>query len=290
MKNLFILGNPRSGTSLLRLILNCHGEISVPPECGFIQWWSQKYGKWSIENSYKSIDISNFVEDIKSSKKIETWGLDFHKLKVLIAQIKPKDYASLCNLVIYQYGLQINKEPRILGDKNNYYLDHLDLLDEMFPNAYYIAIIRDGRDVACSYLELNKLSIDSPYKPKLSNSIKDIAIEWDKNNKNLIDFCSNHRNDLRTIIRFEDLVKNMESTLRGLCKFLKVTYDPLMTEYHLQNNNNLVEPDATLGWKKKTREAPDKSKVGRYQIELSIEEVQIFNDLAKDSLKKFNYF
>ena len=41
--NLFIIGNPRSGTSLFRIMLSCHPEIIVPPECGFIQWWHDKY-------------------------------------------------------------------------------------------------------------------------------------------------------------------------------------------------------------------------------------------------------
>jgi hypothetical protein len=57
-KQVFIIGNPRSGTSLLRIMLNSHSSMVVPPECGFIQWWYQKYKDWP-----SNYTINDFVKN-----------------------------------------------------------------------------------------------------------------------------------------------------------------------------------------------------------------------------------
>ncbi|MGB0789818.1 MAG: sulfotransferase, partial [Marinirhabdus sp.] len=70
----FILGNPRSGTSLLRLMLNQHSSIVAPPESGFSLWWLHKYGNWcKADNAPQK--INGFIDDVLSSRKIETWHL-----------------------------------------------------------------------------------------------------------------------------------------------------------------------------------------------------------------------
>ena len=56
----FILGNPRSGTTLLRLMLNSHPKLGVPPECGMIQWWNEKYKNKNLQDVYDT-----FINDIK---------------------------------------------------------------------------------------------------------------------------------------------------------------------------------------------------------------------------------
>ena len=66
-------------------------------------------------------------------------------------------------------------------------------IKELFPNAYFIHIIRDGRNVACSYRDINRKKISDPYAPKLPDNIIDIAKEWNNNinillNDTLIEF------------------------------------------------------------------------------------------------------
>ncbi len=69
----FIIGNPRSGTTLLRLMLNNHPLISVPPECGFAVWLYEKY---KAENFLDKSIVRNFIADVVKSRKFETWGID----------------------------------------------------------------------------------------------------------------------------------------------------------------------------------------------------------------------
>ena len=67
----FILGNPRSGTTLLRLMLDAHPKMTVPPECGFIVWFYDKYKSWS-DSDKSTLNIQMFIEDLQTAKKISS--------------------------------------------------------------------------------------------------------------------------------------------------------------------------------------------------------------------------
>jgi len=288
MEKVFILGNPRSGTSLFRLMLNAHPQIISPPECGFLHWWYSKYKDWN--SSYNaSHEIDTFILDVKSSKKMEDWNLDFDKLKQNIIQKNPQNYSELGEVVYLLFAEQKGKKPLIIADKNNYYTNHLDDLKEIWPTAKYILVIRDGRDVACSYFNIEKLVTDSPYKPKLSNDINTIAREWVDNNNNIIDFINSFDDARGLIVRYEDVVTSPEFFLAKVCSFLGVDFNQEMLTYYIKNAEQQDEPSSTLDWKMKTLEKPDENNIGKYKAELSKENCNEFNAIAESLLEKFNY-
>jgi len=70
MKNfipLFILGNPRSGSSLFRIMLSLHPDICIPSECGFIQWWYNKCRDLSLKET--KTKVKEYITDLATSKK-----------------------------------------------------------------------------------------------------------------------------------------------------------------------------------------------------------------------------
>ena len=288
MEKVFIIGNPRSGTSLFRLMLNAHPKVISPPECGFLHWWSAKYKDWnSLSNTSNQIDI--FINDLKSSKKITNWYLDFEKLKQRIIDIKPQDYATLGEIVYLLFAEQKGKNPILIADKNNYYINHLNDLNEIWPTAKYILVVRDGRDVACSYINIEKLVTDSPYKPILSTDISTIAREWIANNKKCIDFINSLNSNRSFIVRYEDIVSNPKLFLTKVCDFLDVDFDKEMLTYYIKNIELHDEPISTLDWKLKTLESPDENNIGKHKKELSEENYNEFNAIASSLLRKFNY-
>lgn len=282
---LFIIGNPRSGTSLLRLMLTNHSDICIPPECGFIQWWFNKYGNWTKSDTQNKIKVESFITDLSQSKKIETWNLDFKKLSFEIETEAPESYPELCKLVIKRYANQQQKKPFYLGDKNNYYLKHLSLISELFPDARFVSIVRDGRDIACSYRKLQNLDTTSPYKPQLSVEIRDIALEWVSNLEKTEKLFTSLEKDNYIWVRYEDLVTLPQKTLQRLSDFLDIPYQENMLNYYTSH----LEPKALLAWKKKTLEKPDASNTKKYLKELSKEEVSEFEAIGQDMLKAFNY-
>jgi len=282
---LFILGNPRSGTSLLRIMLTSHSQICIPPECGFIQWWSKKYSKWDISDTKSHLKVREYLDDLATSKKIETWKLDYQRLENLIVDNQPNNYAELSLVVILLYASMQNKVPLVLGDKNNYYISHLSLLGKLYPNAKYIGIIRDGRDVACSYQEMNGIHSKSKYKPILPQSIGDIAREWDSNNQKILEFFALLRKKNYVFVKYEELLMRTEDALRGLCNLLNVAFEDRMLRYYEKG----YEPEEMLDWKRKLDEKPDASNIGRHEKLMSKEEIDIFNSLSLKTRQQFDY-
>ncbi|WP_028873269.1 sulfotransferase family protein [Psychroserpens burtonensis] len=285
-KQFFILGNPRSGTSLLRLMLNNHSNITVPPECGFLLWLAQKYNSWNVININK-IDIDNFISDVQASKKFETWNISNLSLFEVISRNQPKNYIELVQCVYLAYAKLDDKEPQFLGDKNNYYINHLEDIITIIPDSYIIHLVRDGRDVANSYREINGISKAYKYKPTLPYSISEIANDWNKANLSIFDFFHNYKNYI--YIRYEDLVLNSEKTLNEILNKLGLTFETEMKEFYISNALRKIEPEETIAWKLKTLSPLDPSNIGIYKKKLSLTEIEEFNEIAKKSLKLFDY-
>lgn len=288
MDKVFILGNPRSGTSLFRLMLNSHSIINATPECGFLHWWYKKYADWD-SSCVSSNRLDEYISDLKSSKRIEDWKMDYALLKDKIVQENPENYAMLGELIYIFYGEQKGKYAKVIADKNNYYINHFNDLKEIWPDAKYILVVRDGRDVACSYLNIETLVTNSPYKPKLSTDIKTIAKEWLTNNQNILSFSESLNNSQFMVIRYEDFVTDSALYLTKVCNFLGLNFESNMLNYFIKNAKEQDEPLSSLDWKKKTLEKPDKDNIGKYKIELEKESIEEFNAIAKEILQKFNY-
>lgn len=280
----FILGNPRSGTSLLRLMLNSHSKIVVPPESGFIQWWFNKYHSLNQNSFSNKTVLDSFVNDILNSRKIEDWNLTKNNLTQIINNKKPRNFAQACALVYQLYGINQKKNNFIFGDKNNYYINHMELIETIYPSAKFIHLIRDGRDVACSYIDLAKIKTDSIYKPILPLKIEAITKQWSENVINIDTFIS-ERNGIK--IRYEDLILETEKTLLKITNFLNVDYSSQMLSYYKKENHD--EPQSTIDWKQKTMTKVDKTNVYKYKYLLTQEQINIFNSIAGNVLEKNGY-
>lgn len=278
------MGNPRSGTTLLRLMLDVHQEIAAAPECGFLHWWYNKYKNWEIQDAADNSKITAFVNDLFTSRKIENWQLDRENLLTFIKAKQPAAYAEL-GLAVYQFwAAQEKKAPRVILDKNNYYIDHLEDLAAIWPDATFIWIVRDGRDVACSYKAIHELKSNSPYKPRLPVAIEEIAREWSRNNLKIQAFLEFTASPY-VMIRLEDLILQPEKTLTEVTRFFDLPYDPEMTKFYQLK----AEPDSTMDWKPKTRQKLDGTTVGKYKHLLRPAEIARFEEIAGDVLKHFNY-
>src|SRR3546814_7662722 len=109
---IFVIGNPRSGTSLLRLMLTNHPEICIAPECGFLQWWYDRYFNWGLNDSRNEDKVDEFIKNFSQSRKIETWNISYQKLRNRIIEEQPRSYAELVSLPYLEYAdnKQIGRE------------------------------------------------------------------------------------------------------------------------------------------------------------------------------------
>jgi len=286
---IFIIGNPRSGTTLLRLMLTCHRNIVIPPECGFAVWLYDKYKHWEqLEKDSDSL-LMGFIHDLMYCRKIETWNLEEKNLFEFLSGRKPSSYSELVSYVYEWYALSQGKSFKRWGDKNNFHIHHILTIKAMFPNTCFIHIVRDGRDVACSYKKLNERRIDSPYAPRLPNTIEDIAEEWKANVEIATKSFAAIGWESVYEIKFEYLILDTEMSLRNLCKQLGEEYDPSMLNYHVTNRERGLETKEFLQWKEKTLKLPMRREVGRYKSELTEQQIHIFQSIAAKELANYGY-
>jgi hypothetical protein len=278
---IFIIGSPRSGTTMLRLMLTCHPRICVPPEG---TWLMQLYRRYH-NVVFNEASIEAFIDDILSSPKIEEWQLCRADLLKLLEKDLPQDYAALASRVYLNYAERYGKVR--WGDKNNPYLHHIKKIAHLFPSAMFVHIVRDGRDVACSYRDLSQVS--GKYAPNLSTNICSIACQWASNVKLVQKNFAIVGTERVLTIRYEDLVRCPEKTLRAICNFLGEDYDSRMLHFAEKNRKNQLEPEVFMGWKALTKEPVTTARVGRWKRNLSEKEQIVFQLLSADVLASYGY-
>jgi hypothetical protein len=285
MTPLFIIGSPRSGTSLLRLMLTCHKNIIIPPESHFFLWLEDKYGNWRQENGF-----DDFLEDLFNSTKFETWGINRSELKNYLKKQSISSYSDIIKSIYVFYGLINNKSDiQYWGDKNKLWKEKLELIPEYFPNTKFVHIIRDGRDVACSFIELKHKQLTTKYAPKLPHEIEEIAERWNVNINAIDSFLNGVNREEVLELRYEDLVNDTESELSKIMKFLNLPFDPAMLNYHKINKVVGYEPKIFMSWKNKLNQKPDSKNIGKYSEILTKDQIEIFEKKTLNILTRYGY-
>jgi len=284
---IFIIGNPRSGTSMFRLMLTSHQNLAIAPESGFMLWWKNKYSDWSDKDNTSRLD--EFISDLFTSRRFEYWELNESEVKSFIQKKQPDSYSELIALVYMFWAKKIDKEGAIWGDKNNYYLNHISELIELYPDARFIHIIRDGRDVATSYMKLSEIKNKVHLAPNLPDEINVIAKEWSSNISTILSSLSKLDDNQYTEIRYEDLISDPEKELQRICDFLNLVFDNDMLEFNEYNRKHELEPKDYMSWKAETYKKLNSKAVGRWKSILTAEQIEIFETIAKEPLNRFNY-
>ena len=221
IKVFFILGRPRSGTTLLRTLLDAHSNINIPFEGRII---SDLYYKYASVKIWNEKILLNFYNDIFKLNKIEIW--DFNpKLKSNILELgKNATFERLVKLVYVNVdSLFVKNEILIIGDKNPHYSirkSYLNIIKKVFPNAKIIHIVRDYR---AQYYSMSKMDFEN-------TQIGNIPYRWLYSYKIVKSTFGNSNNYF--FLKHEYLTKNPKLVLMQVCEFLGVEFKPDMLEFY----------------------------------------------------------
>jgi hypothetical protein len=266
----FVVGMQRSGTTMLRLMLNAHRNLAIPFESGFIPLMYRdihKYGDLSIRQNAAAC-----LSDISQRDLPMRGKLIEDPERVLSYEIR--NYADLVWAIFDQYAERMGK--RRWGDKTPTYLVDLDVLWTLFPHCRVIHLVRDGRDVAVSLLATEWAS----------NNLLRIAQEW-RWNTTLGHKMGAFLREQYLEIRYEDLVCNPENILRQICDFLLEPYDENMLSYHTSAESQM--PRDSLKWHRASVRLPESNKIGMWKQRLSPSDRILFEQVAGDALQMFGY-
>ena len=214
----FIVGCGRSGTTLLRAMLDSHPELAVPAETKFIARMGAARRRYERPAGF---DAERFVDDMfRRTALEERWELSRSDVTSALRKYPPDDYAQAVRRVFATMAEQRGKTR--YGNKTPIHVMSMPLLAEIFPEARFVHLVRDGRDVALSYLE-------TEFGPK---TIVDGALHWRRH-------VGRGRATGRGLgpsryheVKYEDLVAAPESVLRLICTFLELPFHPHMLAYH----------------------------------------------------------
>jgi len=280
---IFIIGNPRSGTTMFRLMLTCHPNIVIPPESGFLITCYNLYH--DFQGGKEKLEY--FVKDVLNSDKMEEWKIPHQELLNYIVSVTPSSYHELVSGVYKFYSKIHQNDKRRWGDKNNYFLNHIDTIAKLFPDAIFLHLVRDGRDVACSYRNLSEVT--GKHAPNLPKSVRQAAIHW---RDNLVKI----RNSFDTIgwdrvyeLRYEDLVTNPEAILQKVCDFIGEDFHPDMLKFYHMNERYGLEPKTFDAWKGMTKQKITTSRVGYWHSDMFSEDVYLYELEAGPMLSTYNY-
>ena len=129
-----------------------------------------RLANWALENVDNSETIDLFLKALTACRKFDTWDLPESHVREQIAARRPECYSRLAQCVYWAYAAKNKPTASRWGDKNNFHVLHVAEIDSLFPDCLFVHIVRDVRDVACSYRELKTLKSTSPYKPSLPSA------------------------------------------------------------------------------------------------------------------------
>jgi hypothetical protein len=259
-----ILGVSRSGTTLLKAMLDAHSQVAIPSESYFIPQLWQRHGARP--------DRDAFVDDLRRLERIRTWGVDPDEVRRrLDAQPTFADAIQ----AIYRTYADAKGKPRF-GEKTPLYMQHLGVLDRAFPDARYVHIVRDGRDAALSLLAMTRKPRFNLTRPR---GLGDFACAWRREVRNAQRFGRVHP---YLELRYEDLVAEPEARLRDVCTFLELEYEPGMLEYHRREDPALYADHPRLA-------QPPVRDARSWRAEMNAEDSELFEALAGDLLAELGY-
>ncbi len=267
----FITGSQRSGTTLLRLILNAHSRVAIPEEGTF--WMPLlRAHRHDYERPLKQAVLDRYLAYIAKNDQFRTWDLPMDRVTEDLGSRERVTLADFMEAFYVAYA-RLQRKP-YWGDKTPSFFRKIDQLARIFPNARFIHVIRDGRDV---FLSMRRL------EPSRKN-VAVAALEWkyklERARKSLLSLPEG-----RTLeIRFEDVLHRPEETLAEICRFVGIHYERSMLDFYQTSRRYIGEHHSALIFKPLSTEAAE-----RWKSRMVPRENKTFEALAGGSLRQCGY-
>ncbi|CAN5699222.1 sulfotransferase [soil metagenome] len=262
----FVVGSARSGTTLLRLMLNAHPDVAVPPESRFI---TELYTE-------EEVDAEATLRALGDHHRFGAWELSLDDVRRELGRTGTVRFVDVISAAYRAYTKAHGKTR--WGDKTPRYVEHIPLISGLFPDARFVHLVRDGRNVALSYA-------DVPFGPK---TVGQVAELWGGRVAAGIAAGRRLGGDRYLEVRYERLTEagQTESQLQELCDFLLLPFDPKMLEYTEQARSAVL--DRATQYNPHIKEGV-RSHVRSWESSMPDEHIEIFEAVAGEVLSQLGY-
>jgi hypothetical protein len=265
---LVVLGVSRSGTTLLRVILDRSRGIAIPDESFFVPLLARRHGRTVVAEA--------FLDDVARIPTIRAWGLRPGDVAPRVVDGMPTGDAIAA--VFEAYASLVGK-PR-WGDKTPMYMRHLGLLERLFPDAQYVHLVRDGRDAALSFLEMPEGTFTRTWAHPTTPGR--FACLWAKEVADARELGRRAGPGRYHEVRYEQLVRAPEETVEAICAFAELPFDPEMLAY-------AATVDVSDKPHQQRLRRPPTAGVRSWREDMAPEDVAAFEAVAGDVLRACGY-
>jgi Sulfotransferase family len=271
MDVVFLVGCPRSGTTLLQRMLDAHPLVAIAPETFFIhRFWRVRddLGDLSDNENHNRV-VQSFID----MPEFTEMNLDPNQFRKAALKL-PRSLPTLFALLLHQFRERRNAT--IIGEKTPSHLHHMITLKSLFPQARFVHIIRDPRAVANSWQHV----------PWSRMRIENVARMWRREMTGSRQVAQMLCSDILAF-HYEDLARESEKTLREVCQFLSIPYEQSMLSYH-QTNESTVNVQREP-WKANVSKPVDPSRIDQWKSELSRNQISMIESASWPELTRQGY-
>jgi hypothetical protein len=268
----FIVGSGRSGSTLLRLMLVSHSRLTIPPETWYLIPLVKRF---SIERALNPDEIASAVSIITSDYRWPDLKLDAQEFQRSVACLNKPRLRDIAE-VVYRWHMESEGKDR-WGDKTPVYIQIVPQLARMFPDAKFIHLVRDGRDVAKSFQATEWVT----------RWLHDNTSEW---NRALACYWRWARSEFRDrilLVRYEDLVLETETALREICRFIGEEFEPQMLSWEGKVDEQVSPREER--YQRKLKQRIGAEGVARWKREMSARELFVAEAFMRPHLARLGY-
>ncbi|MDD5408896.1 MAG: sulfotransferase [Candidatus Omnitrophica bacterium] len=274
MNPIFIIGTERSGTNLLRLILNTHSNIAIPHPPHIMKNFSKLeplYGDLKNDANFKAL-----VKDVVKMVELHPypWAVTLNAERIFRDAVD-RNLISIFFSIYNQY-LESSFKAR-WGCKSTFMIYHVASILNYYPSAKFLYIVRDGRDVAASAKKsiFNRYCVY--YTAQVWKKEQQIGMYWlNKLDKHNI-----------FLFKYENLLGDSETTVKSICSFLDEPYqENMLNFFHTPEAQKSGRISAA--WINTARPIM-KNNFEKFKVELRKDEIDLFENIASEELDYFLY-
>lgn len=273
----FVVGAPRSGTTLLQNLIACHPDAGTAPETHlFIKITPSllyernlpPIGKRPLPKQLRSNQINRLFEDLSDSLDLNTDLLDWS------SRLGDHEQIAIRDIVIRFFSTLSKDEHTVFIEKSPPHVYFTHEINAIIPEAKIINIVRDPRDVIPS---INRMLQQMGKKPR---TIYERATIW---NRSVAAAESTH---LFTV-RYEDLVSDPQTVMKRVFGYLDLAYSADYLAEHSRISEETVKSNET--WKEKNFSRISSDRIGNFKQCLKTKEIGLIESICGQFMRTYGY-
>lgn len=274
---LFIGACPRSGTTLLRSLLDNHPDFAMPAETDFvIPLWKLRagFGDLSVRKNRRRVGEWVFKEAGHGGTRLRA-GRITRKQAVRRVADSPPTLGSIVATCFSLYAEAHGK--RRWGDKRPAYAGWIPMLFELFPDAQFVNLIRDPRAAVASQIPLGWGHEEA--------ALASATVRWEYSVRRVDVFSRRLRPDQLLDLRYEDMVREPERALEQVCAFAGLRGGETIPAMIAAERRGKFR----AGWHDKLSQPISTDSVERWREKLDAHEIALVEQVAEPFLDRFGY-